>query len=267
MPVPKEHGAWALVYGPLVAATLAFGSLDLRLPLLVIAATALFMAHEPLSRMARATASPASPERLHQWRFWTAVYLLVAALAGACLVWFWKLWLLPPLAAAVGLFFAVHLALVARRREREVMGEVLGVIGLTATAPITHYVFQQRLDLAAGAFWAINLLYFCSGIFFVKMTVSRHVGRPEASRRVRDCTLYHLPLIPLAAAVGWLVGKPLIAGISVLPIVVRAFDGVLRPPPRLSLKTIGYREVAYTVLFAVVLGLGFRFGLDLGRLG
>lgn len=261
LPVPKEHGAWALVYGPLTVTSLAFGSLDLRLPLLVAAATAFFMSHEPLSRMARASTGAASPERMAQWRFWAAVYVALGALAGLCLISFWPLGLLPWMAFGVAALFAVHLRLVARRAERRVAGEVLGVVGLTATAPITYYVFQARLDWVAGIWWALNILYFCSGIFFVKMTVSRHVGKPGTRRRVRDCVLYHAPLLPLAAGAGWSIGAVVAAPLAMLPIVVRAFAGVWRPPAKLSLKSIGYREVFYTVLFVVVLGLGFRFDL------
>ncbi len=260
MPVPKEHGAWALVYGPLAAAALAFASFDARLPLLVVASTALFMSHEPLSRLARASAGTGTPAKLADWKFWSLAFLVVGILSGACLVWFWDLWTLPFLAAVMGLLLAVHLRLVARRVEREVAGELLGVAGLTAGAPITYFVFHQGLDSLAAVFWTLNLLYFSSGIFFVKMVVSRHVGKPEATRRVRDCVLYHSALPLISVAVGWIAGVPFIALLAVLPIVVRAFLGVLCPPARLSLKTIGYREVAYTVLFVLVMGLGFRLG-------
>ncbi len=259
MPVPKEHGAWALVYGPLAGATLAFGVLDARLALLFLAATAFFVSHEPLARLARLAPQAAASERRARWKAWAFAYIGAGVLAGVCLIQFWALPLLPWMAAAIGPLFALHLRFVARRSERETAGELLGVFGLTATAPVTYYVFQQRLDWLALGFWVLNLLYFASGIFFVKMTVSRHVGKTEAARRVRDCLGYHLLLLPLAAAVGLTMGKPVTAAAAMTPIVARALIGIWRPPARLSLKRVGYREVIFTILFVGVLGLGFRF--------
>ncbi len=258
MPIPREHGAWALVYGPLALTALAYGHWGWRLPLLLVAATALFMAHEPLSRIARAAVQSANRERIVSWWKWAGAYAGCGALAGGLLIPLYDLWLLPLLGGAVGVVFGVHLLLIRRRVERSVAGELLAVFGLTATAPIAYYVLQSRLDWTALHLWLLNVLYFSSGIFFVKMTVSRHVGRPEAPAKRRDCALYHGALLPAAVGVGGWVGVPWTAGLSVLAVVVRAFWGYFVPPEKLNLKKIGYLEVCYTALFVAILGIGLR---------
>lgn len=259
MPLPKEHGAWALVYGPLATAALAVGDLGPRLLLLGLATTGIFLAHEPLSRMARAWGREVNPERLSHWRKWLAVFSGTGALFGGLLIPIYQLSLLPVFAVGAGALLALRVFLIFQGKEREVPAELMAVVGLTSTAPIAFYVFQERLDWSAAWLWLLNIFYFSSGIFFVKMTVSRHVGRPEAARRVRDSVAYHALLTPAAAAVGWLAGAPLTAALSVLPATARGLWGAYQPPDNLNLKRIGYREVAFTVIFVAVLGAGWRF--------
>lgn len=260
-PIPKEHGAWALLYGPFAITALAFGRLDLRLQLFLLVLTALFLAHEPLSRLARPSAKSVLAQKRTYWRRWALVELTVALAAGGLLIWRHGLWELSAVGAAAVVPFVFHLGLVSQKQERQVAGELLGIMGLTAAGgPATYYVIRGSLDSTALLLWLTCLLYFSSAVFYVKMRVSPFSHKEDERKRTRQCLLYHLFLLAAAAglAASGLVHPVMLLGFA--PILARAFWGMLRKGGRLNLKRIGYGEVGFTVLFVVFSVWAWRAG-------
>lgn len=258
-PIPREHGAWAMVYAPLVLVVAMLGHLELKVLLFLIAVTAVFLAHEPLVSMAKL--KPAYPSRRAKWRqsaWWLVIYLSVAALAGIPLVWFYRRWYLAPMGLALSGLLAIHTYLAAQRAERKISGEFLGVLGMTLTAPGAYYVVTGRLDSFAGLLWLLNLLYFTSGIFYVKMRVSRFAKRPEAGQLTGQCAGYHLLVLAAVGGMVWLGWVTILVIIAFAPVVLRALRAMLSSEPRLNLKRIGWMEVVYTVVFVVCVSLGLK---------
>lgn len=256
-PIPKEHGAWALLYGPFLVVTVLLASLELRLFFLFVAITALFLAHEPMVRVVSISKHGVRREKKRHWIRWLGIYLAVGVLSAAILIFGHDLWKLVPLGAGVGVLLTIHLYLASKRKERHLLGEVVGVLGLTATAPVTYYVLVGHLDLTALIFWMINLLYFFSGLFFVKMRVSRFTKKEEYPIRVTQCAAYHalliFSLIGMVKA-GWI---PILATAAYFPIVIRAFWGIVFPHERLNLRKIGFSELGYTAAFVLLLAVSF----------
>ena len=56
---------------------------------------------------------------------------------------------------------------------------------------------------------------------------------------------------------GWL---PLLATLAYVPILIRAFWGILVPDERLNLRKIGYTELGYTLAFVILLTVGWTIG-------
>ena len=254
-PIPKEHGAWALLYGPFLLALAVQPSFEPRVIALFAAISALFLAHEPLSKLARTSRHPVPRPRSRHWRLWLWVYLTVAVISGAYLLWRHHLWLLIPLGLAVGFLLIIHLILVVRRKERSVAGELTGVMGLTASAPITSYVVTGLLDRTSVLLWVLTLLYFASGIFFVKMKISRFTKPADYRNRVRQCFGYHTFVCLALFLLVWCESIPPLLSLAYLPILVRAFAGILSKEERLNVRRIGYTELMHTVLFLVLFGL------------
>ncbi len=260
-PIPKEHGAWALLYGPFAITLLAFGRADWRTPLFFLALTSLFLAHEPLSRLARPSSGSVAPARQAYWRRWIVLEMMATLASGSLLVWCYGLWELPFIGLVAALPFLIHLGLVSRRQERQVAGELLGVLGLTAAgAPTTYYVMQESLDSTALLLWLVNFLYFSSAVFYVKMRVSPFSRKEDERLRRRQCLAFHLFLLAAVvalAAAGWIHPALLFA---FAPILIRAFWGLSQSGGRLNLKRIGYSEVAFTVLFVIFSAWAWRAG-------
>jgi hypothetical protein len=259
-PLPKEHGAWALLYGPFLAVVLAFGDLQIQTLLLFITLTAVFLAHEPLSRLARLDKSASASRRLY-WTRWLIIYLLIAAVAGGLLVFCFELWLLIPFGGAVLLLLLAHVYLISNRLERSVAGELLGVVGLTSGAPASYYALQGRFDQPTLIAWVLVFLYFSSAIFYVKMRVSRFSAstKSSGSLKIRNCVLYHTLLLAVVLLLTWKGLVPQWTLVAFLPIVLRAFWGIRRGAGRLNLKRVGYTEVGHTVYFILVMAALLRF--------
>lgn len=254
MILPREHGSWALLYGPFLIVVLAFGSFDFRTLILLVSLTALFLTHEPLAKLARTPSGIVGPHRVRHWRRWLLIYGGIGLLSGLWLLIAYQLWLLIPAGILIGGFLLLNLYLVSRKQDRQLLPELLGVLGLTTSGPVTYYVVTGRLDYNAFLTWVLCLLYFSSAVFYVKMRVSRFTGKKEASLRTAVCIGYHVFLLLVLGGIvqaGWISGW-IIAGF--IPLIVRSVWPLVKPDKRLNFKMMGYSEVAYTLVFVIAAG-------------
>jgi hypothetical protein len=264
-PIPKEHGAWVMLYAPLIVAVLLLGRFELNILLYLIAVTAAFLAHEPIATLARLRPSqPASREKSRLARIWLTIYVAVTASALVLLLVYYERWHLLTIGAVLFVLMSLHIYLTSKRVERKFIGEFLGVLSLTVTAPAAYYVAQGKFDKHSLLLWALNLLYFTSAIFYVKMRVSRCVKKRDTNFLTWQCAFYHAALIVgigIAAWFGWFSAFVILAFV---PITLRAFLGMMVEERRLNLKRIGIAEISYTLIFVVFLVLGLRTSLPLG---
>ncbi len=118
MPIPKEHGAWVVLYASFLIGAASVGRFEVEIPIFWVAVTAFFLARHPLVRLA----------------------------ATVPLLFYYQLGYLIPMGTVAALVLLAYLYLSGKRVERRLLGEFLGVFGLTLTAPGAYYVMQGRLD-------------------------------------------------------------------------------------------------------------------------
>jgi hypothetical protein len=257
IPIPREHGAWAILYGSFLTGLAAAGTFNLPLLLHLLAMSGVFLAHEPLVKLVRSLKHGGRRELMQWWAFWAAVELATASIAGAILVFHYQLLTLLPIALFVALLLGIHLKLTAGRKERSVPGELIGVFGLTSAGPSAYYVCLGEIDSAFWLIWSLNVLYFASGIFYVKMRVSRFLKPALFKSRARNCVAYHTlqtVLLMAAAFNGWISWLMFLA---FAPVICRAFWHTVHSEQQLNIKKIGYSEVVYTVAFIVLFAIGW----------
>lgn len=264
MRVPKEHGAWAMLFVPFVAGTLAAGGTAVAnaLPVLLLlgAVTGLFLGRESALAWLRQrdrSLDPAADRRATLWQLGGAL------LCGAAL-----LRVRPPLGSPpplqivpLGLFGAlvlgVHLQQMRRREGRTVMGEVLAILALTCTAPAAFLVARADWSPRALVLWALCALFFASSVFHVKARVLGLQPRRAAARDAmrRASAAYH-GLLLVALVLGAVTGQlhPLLA-VAFLPVIVRALLALAMPPGRLDLTRAGVLEIVYSLVFLVFVTL------------
>ena len=258
VPVPREHGTWAMLYAPLICAIVSVGYVDLRLGLFLLSTTAAFFLREPLETWIRLRTLKSSDEsRLAELRNWIAAYLVPACVPAAYLMISFDLWLLPIFAAIYCAMLVLHVLWISNRSDRQVQAELAAVLALTSSAPACRYAMLGTLDFTAFLLWALNALFFASSVFYVKMRVSRVARKHSTSHAVTLSCLYHLLLAAALATLamrGWI---PWLATLAFAPVLVRAFWGILSRG-KLSLTRIGIGEVVFTVVFVCIMILSFR---------
>jgi len=258
MRVPKEHGAWAMLYVPFVAGALAAGSRAVGqapgLGLLLGSVTGLFLGRESLLAWLRQRdrGQDARAEARDTWWQMGGAIACAAGLLGTR----------PPAAIVLlGLFGAlilgIHVLQMRRREARTVFGEFLAILGLTMTAPAAFLVGSGVGSPRALLLWALCVLFFTSSVFHVKHRVLAAQPRRAAERRTMRWAsgAYHVLL--LVALVGLVAGRQLHVFVlfAFLPVVVRALTALFVPPGRPDLRRAGILEIVYSILFLLFVTL------------
>lgn len=234
------------------------GRFDLNEALLLVAMVAFFLAHSQL---------------MNWWRLrrtddaaWAArrVPGLIVALGLTGLIVSVPLLLGPRrpgllwlAAAGIALAFAA-LALVHRRRERALPGQLLAALGLTLSAPAAWYVATGALDRVALALWGLAAAYFVGAVCHVRLLIEARAKKKMLTaglgRLAFSATTLgtELGLVVLAAGALRLGGLSLAALAGFVPLLLQLAMDVVRlqePPP---LKRVGMLAAGSSILFALL---------------
>ncbi len=262
MIVPREHGAWGLLFVPLVTGaaigihTLAGG---LSVLLFAVVALSLFWLRTPVE-----SCIGAGPLRAQTADEIRAVQTAIAGLGSISAVsltaLFWTghrgLFLLGAIAAAA---FFVQAGLKKLGRRYYMAAQIIGSLGLTATAPGAYYVAAGHLGETAVALWFANWFFAGNQIHFVQTRI--HSARlSEGSEKVRKGLTFFVGqvLMVLALGVAWKIELlPALAIFAFVPALIRGFLWFLPGQKPLQVKRLGWTELAYGVTFGVLLITSF----------
>ncbi|HEU4390720.1 MAG TPA: YwiC-like family protein, partial [Blastocatellia bacterium] len=220
--LPREHGAWAMLYVPMLIGILVAGRFTLAVAFLVCSASLFFVARESLILWWRSVRRNA---KYPGAGLTAAVYLGLAFLFAIPLVAVYQLWWLVPMSAAAGILVAINAEQSVRKMDRTIGGELLAILGLTSSGLAAHYVATGKVEANAFWLWGSCVLYFTSSIFYVRLRVYSSQVRKSvvAVQGVRlQCASYHLAML-LSVVVFWLVFG--LSGLLVLafaPILIRS---------------------------------------------
>src|SRR5262249_20096741 len=136
--LPREHGAWAMLYVPFAVGALVGSSSSFSpfgLLLLLLSVTFAFIARQSFLEWWRARRRGTSGAASRRMMF---IYFGLGGVFGVAVVLFYhRVWLVP-----VAMFTAMLLAFNAwqamRHEDRTVMGETIAILGLTLTAPTAY---------------------------------------------------------------------------------------------------------------------------------
>ena len=261
--IPREHGAWGLLLIPLFTGVAAgFASAHRAWPLLVftMATLSLFWLRTPLESLTDTGSLTAhtSGER------WTALIASVClgAVSVACLtglMWKGRNSKLLFLGAATALAFVAQAVLRMFGRRARLAAQLVGIVGLTCTAPAAYYIGTGRLDGRAFVLWAVNWIFAGNQIHFVQLRIraARAVTFSEKFDRGRFFFLAQPALlVALTLASRWWVLPPLVI-IAFAPALVRGTQWFFRKPESLDVRKLGWSEMKHGVAFGVLLALAF----------
>ena len=262
--VPKEHGAWAVIYGAFLAGVGVAGQVTLPVILFLAGVTAAAFANGPFAILIRPTPDQGDPERRRRALAWLLLYGAAAALAfGPLLIAFQMTFLLPFGMGAV-FFLLLRAFLIRGRDDRTLGGELVGTAGLSMVGPAAHAVAVGAVRPVGAVLWLLLFLFFASGVFYVRMRIHAMVahrrGAPAPSNpAVWSCVVYHVVLflvIP-SLVMGKLIPWPVLLAFA--PALWRAAAGLRREDTRLDVRRLGWSEVAVATAFVLLLIAAFRF--------
>lgn len=262
--VPREHGAWGMLLVPLAtgaAVGLTRGRQALPLLLFLLAAMSVFWLRTPLESWLGTT--PLHAQNAAERRTVLAFILSLSSLAAllfTALFWGGQNRALLPLGALVLLAFMTQAALKKLSRKLRMAAQVVGAIGLTATAPAAYIVAAGHFDFVAAALWLANWLFAGDQIHFVQLRIhaARAQETSEKLRRGRSFLAGQLGLsavLIVAASSGVL---PWLALLAFAPVLFRGIAWFLRSAQPLAVRRLGWSELAQSVAFGVLLIAAFR---------
>lgn len=255
--LPKEHGSWAVLIAPAAAgfAAAAGGSAAIIF-LFSCAALGAFLLRPALQALISTKREPAA------WA--SGLFYGLLSLCGVVpLLFFFGRWWLVGLAAPAGGLLAIELFVRRGKPSFSIASELSGIAVLCLSAPAAYYSARGALEADAWFVWMLSALYFSGPVFHVKMAALQHRASSaraltgEFARMRRRSLAYHfVALIAVVAAAAYsLVPVP-----TPLPFAISLAKTWRRgelPPAKVDFRRLGYQEVGYSVVFAIVLVLGY----------
>ena len=257
--LPREHGAWGLLLVPMVTgAGVAFHQASHIFPLILLltAALALFWLRTPLESLLGTSAMRAQTlEESHTLRSAIVVLAAIAAVALAALLWTGRNADLWPLGAAVAVAFILQALLKKLGRRTRMLSEIVGTIGLTASAPASYYVITGEFNTTAWMLWLANILFAGDQIHYVQLRI--HTAKIQGFRA------------KLAHGWGFALGQALMTAIITLacmarlmppitslafaPLLFRGWFYFVQEPTQLVVRRLGWSELKHATAFCVLL--------------
>ncbi|HKR62081.1 MAG TPA: YwiC-like family protein, partial [Pyrinomonadaceae bacterium] len=240
--MPREHGAWVMLYVPLIAGVLVAWNFSFRVLLFGLSATFLFIARESLLTWWRAYRRG---EHRVEALLRLGIYLSLAALSIGPLILADRLYALVPLGLVALLLLAVNAEMAAKREDRTIVGEILAIAGLTMTAPAANYVAEGTWQDTAIWLWFLSALYFASSVFYIKLRVNLVNPRKQEARKSvwRRCASYHALLFVSLFLLATTDQLNHFALVAFAPAITRASWSLVKTGGRLDLKRLGLLEI------------------------
>lgn len=261
--IPREHGAWGMLFVPLVtgAAVAARTASSLGMvAVFAVVALALFWLRTPVESL-----FGAGPMRAQTDGEFKAVFFAISVFGSIAAVALSTLFLagvregLLMIGAVAAAAFLIQAGLKKLGRRFYMAAQIVGSIGLTATAPAAYYVATGRLDSIAAALWFANWAFAGNQIHFVQLRI--HAARLVTAReKLRRGAMFVAGQILMAVAIAaaWRMHVlPVLAILAFVPVLLRGFLWFASGQQPLAVKRLGWTEMAHAVTFGLLLIAGF----------
>ena len=264
--VPREHGAWGLLFVPLftgIVAGLAAPERVWTMLLFTAAALFLFWLRTPVESLLGTGVIVAHTAGERRTAL-LASCVLAAASAGclAGLLWRGQNAQLVGIGLIAALALGLQAALRRLGRHTRMASQLVGAFALTATAPAAYYLGSGHFGRSALALWIANWCFACDQIHFVQLRI--HAGRASgvaekfARGKLFFAGQFALLAVLIFAAFDRLV--PALVFVAFIPALVRGTRWFFQEPEPINVKKLGWSELRQGIIFGILLALAFRLG-------
>jgi len=260
--LPKEHGAYAILLVPFLIGAKIGGGFDVKIWLYLLSVVAIFFAYYPFVMIARVKFAglPGDSKALQAVQWFVLYVICSMLLSGSVIISYQLFWLLL-FGAITLLFYGLQLFFVKKKWDKTLMGNLLAVVALTSTAPSAYYVASGNLNMTAVTLWVLNILFFGSGIVYVRMKIeslaSKHLSKDASwSSKLligRFNLIYHILIFVALGVMVWSEAIPALVVIAFIPVTIHSIIGMLVLRETVNFKVIGWTQVGYALVFGVIL--------------
>lgn len=261
--VPKAHGSWALWLLPLFSGSVVgyVSTRDAALaPALwfLLLATAAFLIHQPLESLLGVSVLKVRSLREQRIAVFWVMGMTVVAAFGVFEVVRAQRTLVFAFGVVAGTCFTLS-AVFSRRRVLRVPRQIVGALGLSATAAGSYYVITGRIDRTALLLWLAAWLFALGQIEYVQLrlhtaNINSRRGRANAAWKVFSLHFILLTVAIVAAAAGLV---PALCSVVFFPATIRLLAWVAGPRHPLRLHVLGFTELFQSVVFNALLTAAF----------
>lgn len=266
MVVPREHGAWGMLFVPMFSGAVVAGAATSRnytaFAVFLLAALSVFWMRTPLEAWLGTTAIKAkTPAERRTVAQVTVVFSIVAVLATGWLFQSGYTRGLLAIGAVAAIAFAAQALIKGLGRASRMPAQVVGAIGLTATAAGAYYVITGHVDCRAISLWVANWLFASDQIHYVQLCIhgSRTATLSEKVRLGVGFIVGQLLLVLvllLAILLGYVSWLVLLAFI---PALLRGTTWFFRGRKPLQVQKLGFAELRQALLFGTLLSIAFLY--------
>ncbi|MEM7802394.1 MAG: YwiC-like family protein [Chloroflexota bacterium] len=252
--LPTEHGGWGFLFEPILLGLLvAFSWQGI---LLALAAVGIFLIHQPLRSAIRDRLKGKHSERLVWAERFVVIYGLIAVIPMLILLSFASRQFLWPVVLAVP-FALVQLYYDSQNQSRHAVPEIAGALALAMIAPAIALLGGWAL-WPAMVLWLILALRAVAAILYVRTRIRRRVGKPD---NIAFPWTAHLSALTVAVGLALTGLAPWLTVLAFVVLTGRFVLGLSPSRQREPIKAIGFQELGYGLMTAVLVAVGYSLNL------
>jgi len=261
--LPREHGATAMLFTPIVCAALLARSWRWAELATLIAAFAALAAKDPMVVLAR--------QRFvwKQWHSettaairWFAGWSILLCLSGLVLLAAWPFTATASLGLGVGIFSALAIAINVKNRQRSTLFQIVSAFALTSSSLATSLSATGAIAPWCWGLWLLLALQATAGILVVHARLDARIAlrtTAPARENYRRAAQISLVVLVCAAMAAIVFHRGFIALALVLAALGYAYDLHRQRDAaslQLPLKSVGQQALALSSLYAILLIVG-----------
>lgn len=261
--VPREHGAWGLLFVPLFTGVVAGIAPAYRVgPLILFTASALllFWLRTPVESLLGSGVVSAHTPRERRTALMASCLLATASAAClAALLWGGRNSQLVYIGLIAAFALAVQTALRRLGHAMRMPSQLVGAIALSATAPAAYYLGTGRLETSALILWIANWIFACDQIYFVQLRI--HAARAgsfaEKFTKGKYFLVAQTVLFAFLAVAAFARFIPQLLIVAFVPALVRGTLWFFQGARPLNVKQLGWSEMRHGIAFGILLAIAF----------
>ena len=248
--LPTEHGGWGFLAEPILLGFLV--ALSWQGLLLSIAVVSLFLLHQPLKIALKDNLKRRRVPRTQWAERFVTVYGAIGMTLVLLLIAVNGIGFLAPMIAG-SIFALVQVFYDARNQSRELLPELCGAIALASTASSMALLANWQ-TMPALMLWLILSARALTAIVYVRVRLRMAYGKAPNGSFVLGLHLFVTGIFTMLAFYNWI---PFLVVVAMLILTVRAFKGILFPAVHVTPKVIGFTELAFGIMYVLVVAVGY----------